>query len=41
MEISARVTYLGGPQKAGVKFLFRDGGGSRRLRELIRRIRVT
>ena len=40
MEISARVTYIAGPQRAGVKFLFRDGGGSRRLRELIRRIRV-
>lgn len=40
MEIAARVTYVGGPKRAGVKFLFRDGGGSRRLRELIRRIRV-
>jgi len=41
IEISARVNYVGGPRKAGVKFLFRDGGGSRRLRELIRRIRVS
>lgn len=41
MEISARSTYLGGVNRTGVKFLFRDGGGSRRLRELIRRIRTT
>ena len=41
MEISARVNYLGGENKSGVKFVFRDGGGSRRLRELIRRIRAT
>ena len=40
MEIAARVTYAAGPRRAGVKFIFRDGGGSRRLRELIRRIRV-
>ena len=41
MEISARSNYIGGPTRTGVKFLFRDGGGSRRLRELIRRSRTT
>jgi Tfp pilus assembly protein PilZ len=39
MEIAARVAYLA-PGRLGVKFLFRDGGGARRLRELIRRIRT-
>jgi hypothetical protein len=38
MSITGRVAYhhqVG----TGIKFLYRDGGGSRRLRELIRRIR--
>jgi len=37
MEISGRVSYhaSGG---SGIRFAYRDGGGSRRLRELIRRI---
>src|SRR5207247_4395029 len=41
MEIAARVAYRGGEGRVGVKFMFRDGGGARRLRELIRRIRTT
>jgi uncharacterized protein (TIGR02266 family) len=39
MEIAARVSYVA-EHRTGVKFLFRDGGGARRLRELIRRIRL-
>jgi len=39
MEIAARVTYQVADGRNGVKFIFRDGGGCRRLRELIRRIR--
>jgi Tfp pilus assembly protein PilZ len=38
MEIEGKVSYVS-PDGAGIKFSFRDGGGSRRLRELIRRIR--
>ena len=41
MEIAARVTYYTDEKNMGVRFLFRDGGGIRRLRELIRRIRTT
>jgi Tfp pilus assembly protein PilZ len=41
MEIEGKVTYRTPDGATGVKFSFRDGGGSRRLRELIRRIRVT
>lgn len=37
MEISGRVSYHT-RQGTGVRFVYRDGGGSRRLRELIRRI---
>jgi hypothetical protein len=37
MQISGRVSYHT-PQGTGVRFVYRDGGGSRRLRELIRRI---
>jgi Tfp pilus assembly protein PilZ len=39
MAIAGKVTYHAGTD-AGLKFIYRDGGGSRRLRELIRRIRV-
>jgi uncharacterized protein (TIGR02266 family) len=40
MEIAGRVSYhVVDSGRNGVKFLFRDGGGCRRLRELIRRIR--
>lgn len=37
MEIAGRVSYHT-PTGTGVRFMYRDGGGSRRLRELIRRI---
>ena len=40
LEIEGKVTYVSSDGGAGVKFTFRDGGGSRRLRELIRRIRI-
>ena len=38
MSIAGRVSYHT-EAGAGIKFLYRDGGGSRRIRELIRRIR--
>jgi len=37
IEITGRVSYHT-PQGSGLRFMYRDGGGSRRLRELIRRI---
>jgi Tfp pilus assembly protein PilZ len=40
MEILGKVSYLVPTRGAGLKFTFRDGGGARRLRELIRRFRV-
>ena len=39
MAIAGKVAYHAGAD-AGIKFLYRDGGGSRRLRELIRRLRL-
>jgi hypothetical protein len=39
MPITGRVAYHSGAGM-GLKFLYRDGGGSRRIRELIRRIRA-
>lgn len=39
ISISAQVTYHGSESETGLKFLSRDGGGSRRLRELIRRLK--
>jgi hypothetical protein len=39
MAISGRVLYHAGPGLTGVKFMFREGGGSRRLRELVRRFK--
>jgi Tfp pilus assembly protein PilZ len=39
IEISGRVGYHA-PNGIGVKFVYRDGGGSRRIRELIRRLRL-
>jgi hypothetical protein len=39
MEILGKVSYHAGASGAGLKFFFRDGGGARRLRELIRRLR--
>ena len=40
MDISARVLYHAGEDGTGLRFLFREGGGSRRLRELVRRLKV-
>jgi len=39
ISISAQVTYHGANDDTGLKFLARDAGGSRRLRELIRRLK--
>ncbi|HZS36494.1 MAG TPA: PilZ domain-containing protein [Polyangia bacterium] len=39
MPITGRVAYHV-PAGTGLKFIYRDGGGSRRIRELIRRIRA-
>jgi Tfp pilus assembly protein PilZ len=39
MAISGRVIYHAGPGQSGIRFVFREGGGSRRLRELVRRFR--
>lgn len=41
MSISGRVLYHAGPTQTGVKFMFREGGGSRRLRELVRRFKLS
>lgn len=40
ISISGRVTYLADGDGCGIKFLYRDGGGSRRIREVIRRIKT-
>lgn len=40
LAISGKVSYHGPVGASGVKFQYRDGGGSRRLRELIRRLRL-
>jgi len=39
-DLSGRVVYHAGPNQTGVKFLYREGGGSRRLRELVRRFKT-
>jgi Tfp pilus assembly protein PilZ len=39
-DLSGRVVYHAGPSQTGVKFLYREGGGSRRLRELVRRFKA-
>ncbi len=39
MNIIGRVAYFA-PAGIGLRFIYRDGGGSRRIRELIRRIKV-
>jgi hypothetical protein len=41
MSISGRVIYHAGAHQTGVKFMFREGGGSRRLRELVRRFKLS
>jgi Tfp pilus assembly protein PilZ len=40
IAISGKVAYHAPNNSSGVKFQYRDGGGSRRLRELIRRLRM-
>jgi Tfp pilus assembly protein PilZ len=39
IAISGKTTYHGPNGGTGLKFVYRDGGGSRRLRELVRRLR--
>ena len=39
LSISGKVAYHGPHGGTGLKFVYRDGGGSRRLRELVRRLR--
>ncbi len=39
LSISGKTTYHGSSGGTGLKFVYRDGGGSRRLRELVRRLR--
>jgi hypothetical protein len=41
MSISGRVLYHAGAGQTGIKFMFREGGGSRRLRELVRRFKLS
>jgi Tfp pilus assembly protein PilZ len=40
MGITGRVLYHAGSDQTGIKFMFREGGGSRRLRELVRRFKI-
>jgi Tfp pilus assembly protein PilZ len=39
-DLEGRVVYHAGPNQTGVRFLYREGGGSRRLRELVRRFKA-
>jgi PilZ domain len=39
-DLSGRVVYHAGSNQTGVRFLYREGGGSRRLRELVRRFKA-
>jgi hypothetical protein len=41
MDISGRVLYHAPAGQSGLKFMFREGGGSRRLRELVRRFKIS
>jgi Tfp pilus assembly protein PilZ len=41
LSISGKATYHLPNGKTGLKFVYRDGGGSRRLRELVRRLRTS
>jgi Tfp pilus assembly protein PilZ len=41
MAIAGRVIYHAGPGQSGLRFVFREGGGSRRLRELVRRFKIS
>jgi len=40
ISIAGKVTYRAEGEGSGIKFLYRDGGGSRRIREVIRRIKA-
>lgn len=40
-DIAGKALYHAGPGLTGIKFLFREGGGSRRLRELVRRFKLS
>lgn len=40
ISIAGKVTYHAEGDGCGIKFLYRDGGGSRRIREVIRRIKA-
>ena len=40
ISIAGKVTYRTEGEGSGIKFLYRDGGGSRRIREVIRRIKM-
>jgi hypothetical protein len=39
MDLAGKVLYHAGAEGTGIRFLFREGGGSRRLREVVRRIK--
>ena len=39
MAITGRVTYFNGIDGAGLRFVYRDGGGARRIREFLRRLK--
>jgi hypothetical protein len=39
-DLSGRVVYHAGANQTGVRFIYREGGGSRRLRELVRRFKT-
>jgi len=39
-DLSGRVIYHAGAGQTGVRFIYREGGGSRRLRELVRRFKT-
>ena len=39
-DLSGRVVYHAGANQTGVRFIYREGGGSRRLRELVRRFKA-
>jgi hypothetical protein len=41
LAISGKVSYHVPTGATGVKFMYRDGDGSRRLRELVRRLRAS
>jgi Tfp pilus assembly protein PilZ len=40
ISVAGKVTYNNPDEGNGIKFLYRDGGGSRRIREMLRRIQT-